>query len=211
MKKLILILVFIIVTAGITLNAQDFGRRGLWEIGGIVMYANNSIVTGGENVDGQSVSFFFINLPVYYLVTDGLQLGIVPEFVSVGISDDTNTDITLSVFGGFFSAAYVFKTGGSVYPFLEGRVGYNSINVSSSENIQLAKGNGVAQEVDETLSGIAWGFSGGIKVQIARGALLNFGVGYQQRTTNPEDNPDGLRNGLDVISVLAGFSVFLGR
>jgi len=175
------------------------------------MYANNSIVSGGETLD-ESVSIFFANVPVYYLVADGLQIGVIPEFVSVGVSD--GVDVTLSMFGGFFSTAYVFKTGGSVYPFIEGRIGYNSINISTTGDlgIGLEKGNSIAQEeIDETLSGIGWGFSGGIKVQLGKAALLNFGVGYQQRTTNPEENPGDLRNGLNVISVLAGFSVFLGR
>jgi len=209
MKKLISFFTCIFLIAAFTLNAQDFGRKGTWEIGGLVMYANNSIVAGGETLD-ETVSIFFANVPVYYLVTDGLQIGVVPEFVSIGVSD--GVDVTLSMFGGFFSTAYVFKTGGNVYPFIEGRIGYNSITVSSSEDIVLGKGSGIEQDViDETLSGIGWGFSGGIKVQLGKAALLNLGVGYQQRTANPEENTGDLRNGLNVISVLAGFSVFLGR
>jgi len=213
MKKLISIFICIFLAAIFTLNAQDFGRKGTWEIGGLVMYANNTLVSNGEteiNGVGTSVNLFFINVPVYYLVTDGLQIGIVPEFVSANVSVGDN-DATLSLFGGFFSTAYVFKTGGNVYPFIEGRIGYNSIDLSQSENIGLGKGSGIAQEEDdETLSGIGWGFSGGIKVQLGKAALLNLGVGYQQRTANPEDW-EGDRNGLNVISVLAGFSVFLGR
>lgn len=210
MKKLLSFFTCIFLVAAFTLNAQDFGRKGTWEVGGLVMYANNSIVLDGESLD-ESISFFFVNVPVYYMVADGLQIGVVPEFVSVGLSD--GIDVSLSVFGGFFSAAYSFKTGGSVYPFLEGRIGYNSVTISVSEvpDLELEKGNAIQQdEIDETASGIAWGFSGGIKVQIARGALLNFGVGYQQRTATPEEWEGG-RVGLDVITVQAGFSVFLGR
>jgi len=210
MKKLISFLVIIFITAGVTLNAQDFGRKGLWEVGGLVMYANNTIVSNGESLD-ESISFFFINVPVYYMVVDGWQIGIVPEYVSVGVSN--GADVTLSLFGGFFSTAYVFKTGGSVYPFIEGRIGYNSINVSTTGDLglDLSKGNGIAQEeVDESLTGIGYGFSGGIKIQLGKAALLNLGVGYQMRTTNPEDY-EGDRNGLNVISFLAGFSVFLGK
>jgi hypothetical protein len=210
MQKFTLFFMCIILSATVTLNAQDFGRKGLWELGGLVMYANNNIVVDGESQD-ESLNFFFVNVPVYYMPVDGWQIGIVPEFVSVGLGGDI--DATLSVFGGFFSTAYVFKTGGSVYPFIEGRVGYNSVNVSvgSVPDLELEKTTGIQQdEVDETLSGIGWGFSGGIKVQIARGALINFGVGYQQRTANPEDW-DGGRVGLDVITVQAGFAVFLGK
>lgn len=210
MKKLLSFFTCIFLVAAFTLNAQDFGRKGTWEVGGLVMYANNSIILDGESLD-ESISFFFVNVPVYYMVADGLQIGVVPEFVSVGLSD--GIDVSLSVFGGFFSTAYSFKTGGSVYPFLEGRIGYNSVTISVSEvpDLELEKGNAIQQdEIDETASGIAWGFSGGIKVQIARGALLNFGVGYQQRTATPEEWEGG-RVGLDVITVQAGFSVFLGR
>jgi hypothetical protein len=209
MKKVILFFMCIFLTATIALNAQDFGRKGLWELGGLVMYANNNIVVDGESMD-ESLGFFFINVPVYYMPVDGWQIGIAPEFVSVSLGGEA--DVSLSVFGGFFSTAYVFKTGGSVYPFIEGRIGYNSINVSTGEiDLEIEKTTGVQQDqVDETLSGIGWGFSGGIKVQIARGALLNLGIGYQQRTANPEDW-DGGRIGLDVITVQAGFAVFLGR
>ena len=214
MKKLISFLVIFFVTASVTLNAQDFGRKGTWEIGGLVMYANNTIVTNGEteiNGVGTSVSLFFINVPVYYLIADGLQIGVVPEFVSANVSSGDN-DLTLSLFGGFFSTAYVFKTGGSVFPFIEGRIGYNSITQSQSGSSPLSKGSGITQEeIDETFSGIGWGFSGGIKVQLGKAALLNLGVGYQQRTANHEDDTDDLRDGLNVISVLAGFSVYLGR
>ena len=210
MKKLISFLVIIFITAGVTLNAQDFGRKGLWEVGGLVMYANNTIVANGETLD-ESISFFFINVPVYYMVVDGWQIGIVPEYVSASAGFGDN-DATISLFGGYFSTAYVFKTGGSVYPFIEGRIGYNSITLSAEGDLpELGKGNSIAQEAaDETLSGIGYGFSGGIKIQLGKAALLNLGVGYQMRTTNPEDW-EGDRNGLNVISVLAGFSVFLGK
>ena len=214
MKKLISFFACIFLVAAFTLNAQDFGRKGTWEIGGLVMYANNTIVTDGEtevNGVGTSVNLFFINVPVYYMVIDGLQIGIVPEFMSANVSSGDN-DLTLSLFAGFFSTAYVFNTGGSVYPFIEGRIGYNSITQSQSGNSPLGKGSGIAQEdTDQTFSGIGWGFSGGIKVQLGKAALLNFGVGYQQRTANWEDATDDLRDGVNVISVLAGFSVFLGR
>lgn len=210
MKKFIPFLICAFVIVSVNLNAQDFGRKGIWELGGLVMYANNSIVVDGQSQD-ESLNFFFINVPVYYMPVDGWQIGVVPEFVSVGIGGDV--DATLSVFGAFLSTAYVFKTGGSVYPFIEGKIGYNSVNVSvgTVPNLELNKTTGIQQnEVDETLSGIGWGFSGGIKVQIARGALINFGVGYQQRTANPE-NWEGGRVGLDVITVQAGFAVFLGK
>lgn len=210
MKKLILFFICIFITVAVTLNAQDFARKGVWEIGGLVMYANNSLVVDGESMD-ESINFFFVNVPIYYFVVDGWQIGISPEFVSVNVGN--GVDVTLSVFGGFFSTAYAFKTGGSVYPFLEGRIGYNSVNISVSEvpDLELTKGSAVQQdEIDETASGIAWGFSGGIKVQVAKGALINLGVGYQQRTANPEDW-EGDRIGLDVITVQAGVSIFLGK
>ena len=209
--------IILLLCCTVTLNAQDFGRKGLWEVGGLVMYANNTLVVDGEtefNDESISVNFFFINVPVYYMVIDGWQIGIVPEYVSAGLSSG-DADATISLFGGFFSTAYVFKTGGSVYPFIEGRIGYNSINVSTTGD----PGIGIGADTDETLSGICWGFSGGIKVQLGKAALLNIGVGYQQRTTDP-DNPEDLgfpadydlgRTGLNAIVVMAGFSVFLGK
>ncbi|MGD8307538.1 MAG: hypothetical protein PVF17_12850 [Ignavibacteria bacterium] len=208
MKKLILLFCAVFLLTSFT-NAQNYGKQGVWELGGMVMYANTTLVANGETVDG-SVGVFFANVPAYYFIMEGLQIGIIPEFVSVSVSEElAGSETTLSAFGGYVSAAYVFKTGGNVYPFLEGRFGYNSVNVTT--DIALIKSAGTQQAaLDETLSGIGFGFSGGIKVQIARGALLNFGVGYQMRTVNPEDY-DGDRNGINVIVASAGFSIFLGR
>lgn len=208
MKKLILFICAAFLLTSFT-NAQNYGKQGVWEIGGLAMYANTKLVANGETVDG-SVGIFFANVPAYYFIMEGLMVGVIPEFVSVTVSQElAGSETTLSAFGGYVSAAYVFKTGGNVYPYLEGRFGYNSVNVTT--DIALVKSAGTQQAaIDETLSGIGFGFSGGIKVQIARGALLNFGVGYQMRTVNP-DNWEGDRNGVNVIVAMAGFSIFLGN
>ena len=209
MKRLLTIISCILIFSA-SITAQDYAKKGLWDLGGLILYSNNTIVADGVTQD-ETVSVFFVDLPVNYFIIDGLSIGVVPEFLSVGVSD--GVDITMSAFGIYFSTAYNFNMKGSVYPFIEGRIGYNSININVKEipELGLAKGNATTQDaVDETLSGIGWGFTGGIKVQIAKGALVNLGVGYQQRTINPE-NWEGDRNGLNVISVLAGFTVFLGK
>lgn len=211
MKKVILFVCAVFLLTSVS-NAQNYGKQGIWEIGGVAMFASNTIVSNGTSLDG-TVSVFFANTPVYYFVMEGLAIGIVPEFASISIGQElAGSDVTLSAFGGFLSAEYVFKTGGNVYPYLEGRFGYNSVNISTGNVIIPLKTTSTQQTVgvDETISGIGFGFSGGIKVEIARGALLNFGVGYQMRTFNP-DAWEGDRNGLNSIVAAAGFSVFLGR
>ncbi len=210
----------IFLAAAFTLNAQDYAKKGIFELGGLVMYANNTFVLDGETefdigtgqAESVSINFFFVNMPLSYFVIDGLQIGVIPEYVSVGL--DVGGDVTLSTLGIYFASAYNFNLKSSVYPFIQGRFGYNHINLSASGDNPAETG-----DQDLTFSGIGWGFSGGIKIQIAKGALLSLGVGYQQRTTDPDSPADvGFpadydlgRVGLNVIVVQAGFSVFLGR
>jgi hypothetical protein len=220
MKKFVLLFSFIFLFSSFTITAQDYAKKGVFELGGLVMYANNTVVAGGETDfdigGGQttdvSISFFFANVPLSYFVIDGLQIGIIPEFVSVGLdASGLNADATLSVLGIYFATAYNFNLKSSVYPFIQGRFGYNSINISSNTDPNTLLKTSQETTLDETLSGIGWGFSGGIKVQLGKAGLLSFGAGYQQRTANPDPNEGDLRNGLNVITVQAGFSVFLGK
>jgi hypothetical protein len=217
-----------------TLNfsfAQDFAKKGIWELGGSVSYTNNSFVFDGESdeINGfkiPSASTFLVNVPVYYFIADGWQIGLVPEYASLYLGND-DSDISASVFGIFLSTSYVFETGGSVYPFIEGKIGYSSANItidgeqSGSGFVAVFRNSNNGQQTGELLdlaaSGIGWGFSGGIKVQIAKGALINFAAGYQQRTLDLEENPEyGIpgdldRSGINSIMVSLGFSVFLGK
>jgi len=232
MKKLLSFFTCIFLVAAFTLNAQDYAKKGVWELGGSISYSNNSLVINGESgeMDGfeiPSISTFMVNIPVYYFVVDGWQIGLVPEFVSLSSGTD-DFDFSTSAYGIFFSTSYNFKTGGSVYPFIEGRVGYSAANLSLDADIdlgefELLKGNAVQQDnmLDETLSGLGWGFSGGIKIQVGKAALINLGVGYQQRTYDPEETitvageeievGEFDRNGINTILVSAGVSIFLGR
>jgi hypothetical protein len=215
-----------------TLNfsfAQDFAKKGIWELGGSVSYTNNSFVFDGESGEANgfkipSASTFLVNVPVYYFIADGWQIGLVPEYASLSLGSD-DFDISASVYGIFLSTSYVFKTGGSVYPFIEGKIGYSSANITIDGEqagfVTVFRNNNEVRQngelFDQAASGIGWGFSGGIKVQIAKGALINFAAGYQQRTLDPEENPEsGIsgdldRTGINSIMVSLGFSVFLGK
>jgi hypothetical protein len=240
MKKLISFFICIFLAAAFTLNAQDYAKKGVWELGGSISYSNNSLVIDGESdkleIDGgsgvflevPSISTFIVNVPVSYFVIDGWQIGLVPEYLSIStgtkIDNLIDVDISTSAYGIFFSTAYNFNTGGSVYPFLGGMFGYNSATITIDlladlSGIGLLKGNAIQQQQTEevTASGIGWGFSGGIKIQVGKGALVNLGVGYQQRTLDPDPDEElGIpadldRSGVNTILVSAGVSIFLGR
>ena len=231
MKILMSFFICIFLAAVFTLNAQDYAKKGVWELGGSISYSNNSLVIDGESgeMDGfniPSINTFMVNIPVYYFVVDGWQIGLIPEYVSLSVGSDQLFDVSTSAYGIFFSTAYNFKTGGSVYPFIEGRVGYSAASLTLDADIsgiELFKGNAIQQDnvLDETLSGLGWGFSGGIKIQVGKAALINLGAGYQQRTYDPDETitiageeiPTGEfdRNGINTILVSAGVSIFLGR
>jgi hypothetical protein len=227
MKKFVLLFSFVFLLTSFV-SAQDYGKKGIWELGGSASFTSNSFVIDGESgdiaegVEMPTATTFLLNIPVAYFVTDGLQIGLIPEFASLSVGNNL-LDASVSAFGGFFQAAYAFKTGGSVYPYLGGHVGYSSatlkLEIDESLTTGLLKGNSTqaTQTVDLTASGLGWGVNGGIKVQIAKGALLNIGIGYYQRTYTPEENADlGIpadlkRTGVDTFMGSVGFSVFLGK
>jgi len=255
MKKLILLFSIVFLFTSLS-NAQDYGKKGIWELGGSASFTSNSFVIDGHsdrigddpanNITGieiPSATTILINFPVSYFIMDGLNIGLVPEFLSANVSQES-VDITTSAYGIFFSAGYAFKTGGSVYPFINGMVGYSAANISLSADSSgfgsllggLAKTNNAeatnttTSVLDETASGLGWGVTGGIKIQISKGALLTLGVGYHQRTYDPPEtvtifgqevqtgtqdqngNVQPLdRTGVNSIVISLGFSVFLGK
>jgi hypothetical protein len=257
MNKLVLLFSTVFLLTSFTV-AQNYAKKGTWEFGGSASFTSNSFVVDGEseiggdpanNVRGFEIpttTTILFNIAVGYFVVDGLQIGLVPEYLNANVGDES-FDVTTSAYGIFFSTSYAFNTGGSVYPFLGGMVGYSAANISLDADTSglgsllgglggLPKTTGTQTTnttgsiFDETASGLGWGVTGGIKIQISKGALLSLAVGYHQRTYDPPEtisvfgteiptgnlDPDGNivpldRTGINSFVVSLGFSVFLGK
>ncbi len=186
MKKLLVLISCISFLSIISINAQDFATKGTWEAGGSISWSSITTVNDGESSEN-SLSQFVVEVPIYYFVIKGFELGLIPSFTSLSYGDGS-----ASAFLIYLAPAWNFNTNSNAYPFMEGRIGYNTA------------GNG------ETESGIAWAVIGGVKVQIGGGALIRFSIGYSQITLEESGNEGG-RDGQNVIGIGAGFSVFFGN
>jgi hypothetical protein len=171
--------------SALNLSAQDFAKRGIWEVGGNISYTSLTSVSNGETSEN-SLGTFTLDVPVYYFVIDGLALGLIPNYVTASLGDNS-----ASAFDILFGLAYNIATRSTVYPYAEGRIGYNTTS------------NG------DTRSGIVWAGIGGVKVQVGGNALLNFGIEYSQSTLEREGHEGG-RSGTNVFAFRAGFAIFAG-
>ena len=76
MKKLVLFFSVIFIISSIT-SAQDYAKKGTWELGGSASFTSNSFVVDGESgdiapgVEMPTATTFLLNIPVGYFVVDG--------------------------------------------------------------------------------------------------------------------------------------------
>jgi hypothetical protein len=188
MKKCFLICLSFVTILCLNVKAQDFGTKGIIETGGVISFTSITDVSNGETAD-ESTTLFALEPIIGYFVANGFEIGLMPIYVSQSFDDNST-----SMFGIFLAPAYNFNTGGNVYPFIEGRIGYNTVNYDDGDD-------------DQSLSGLSYGGRGGIKVQLGGNSLLNFGVEYMMITLDPEDW-EGDRNGENILAISAGWTVF---
>lgn len=192
MKKFFTLFTIVFLSCGISLFAQNFAKMGTVELGGTLGFNSTTQVSNGEAADESSTTIFF-NPYFGYFFINSLEVGIIPTFSTSSFGDQSQNN-----FGVLLAPAYNFDLGNCWYPFIEGRVGYNT----SSQD------DGDDQTDDPSFSGLAWGFRGGVKAQVGNNALVIVSVFYNNVTMNPE-NWDGDRNGQNVIGIEAGVAIFL--
>ena len=186
MKKLLLSVTVIILSFSLNLMAQDYAKEGIWEVGGRINYTSTTYVSNGETAE-HSYNVFSLHVPYYYFPIDGLEVGLIPGYENVSYGDNSASALDISL-----GLAYNFQTKGNAYPFLEGRIGYNSTS------------NGDAK------SGMVWLLAGGVKLQVGGNALVSIGFAYEQSTLENSDNEEG-RDGSNAWGIDAGFAVFFGK
>lgn len=194
MKKIFTLLFVALLFGSISLNAQNFATKGTLEFGGSVGFSSTTFVNNGESSEN-SLSAFSIEPYIGYFIINSFELGIIPTFSTSSYGDNSETD-----FGIYFAPSWNFDLKSNVYPFVEGRIGYNTASYDDGNS-----------ETDESsYSGLAWGLRGGIKLQVGNSALVNLSLSYDQMTLNPEDW-EGDRNGANNFGVNAGFTIFIGK
>lgn len=191
MKKLYSLLAVLLAFTSLSFS-QNFATKGTIEAGGSLGFSSTTNVSNGETADNSSTTFR-IEPYIGYFITNGLELGIVPSFSTSSFGDNSSTS-----FGGYFAPAWNFDLRSNLFPFIEGRIGYNSYD------------DGISITDDPSYGGIAQGVRGGVKVKLGNSGLFNVSLSYDQMTMNPEDW-DGDRNGQNVLAANAGFTVFFGR
>lgn len=193
MKNFFFFLLVFSLFCGASLFAQDFAQKGTWEFGGAISYTSTTDVNNGETADHSTNQFSF-EVPVGYFVIDGLEFGITPEIMTSSHDQTSQT-----WFGIYFSPAWNFDLGSSAYPFIEGRIGYQSWTYDPGENFD-----------SHTYNGLGWGVLGGVKIQLGKNAIVNVGIGYMQHTMEGENHTGG-RDGENIFGGRIGFTVFINE
>jgi len=190
MKKSFILLttiLLILLATACDVHAQ-FATKNCIELGGTVSYSSTTVVTNGTAAD-QSTSLFQFMPFLNYYVSDGFFLGLSPAIDIVkaaGAADATN------IFALFITPGYTFSSRSSVFPYIEGLVGYNSSATGGT-----------------SLSGISFGAKGGIKVAVGNNGLASVGVSYM--LINLSAKGADKRNGFNNLAITLGFSVFIPR
>lgn len=174
--------------------AQNFPNRGTLEVGGSLGFSSTTNVVNGQS-SSNSTSTFRIEPYIGYFIINSFELGIEPSFTRTGSGDYSST-----TFGIYLAPAWVFNLRSNLYPFIEGRIGYNSSSVD----------DGIPLTPDISSGGFAWGFKGGMKFQVGKSSLVNMAITYDQITMNPKDWT-GNRNGKNIFGVNAGVTIFFSK
>lgn len=191
MKNLFYSVIILIFFGSVSISAQGFANRGVWELGGMIGFSSTTEVYDGETGDDALTQFTFEPY-VGYFVINCVELGLIPSFSSL-----SQGDASLTSFDIYFAPAYNFNLHSAAFPFVEGRIGYGTATYDYGEG-------------SNTASGLSWALRGGLKYQVGSSAIVNVSLGYTQHTRNPKDW-DGGRIGDNVFDVMAGFTIFVGH
>ena len=129
MKKFFTIIIIFLLAGGISMFAQDFAHKGVVEIGGTVGFNSSTTVIDGESAN-ESYTQFWFNPYVGYFIMNNFEVGVIPTFSTASFGDNSSTS-----FGILFAPAYNFDLHSSFYPFLEGRIGYNTSSYDDGNSL----------------------------------------------------------------------------
>ncbi len=183
-------LLFFLSSATIAQEKQ-FATEGTTELAGTISYSNFTMVSNGETSDND-LSIFTLAPQIGYFIADGFELGLgtgislLPGYSSISPNEGESTNILQLFLAPSYNLMIENK---SLYPFLEGQLGYTSM--SSGNN---------------TESGFSYGGRIGIKVVAANNFLITFSAQYLLITLNREGAEK--RNGINYLTIGVGVSGF---
>lgn len=195
MKKAITILtiiVLLLLTTACSIHAQ-YATRGVVDLGGAISFSSSTAVANGESADN-STSLFQFTPSVNYFIMDGFSLGLTPGITVLKIAGASESIKNYSI---FFTPAYTFTTKSSVFPYVQGMIGYTALQTDASP----VGGGG---KLD--LTGLSFGGKGGVKIAVGNSGLVNIGVSYIMYTLNAEGADK--RSGFNSLAVGVGYSVY---
>ena len=118
---------------------------------------------------------------------DNFSVGFAP---SINILDVAHSTSTTKFYGIFAVPGYTFNTNSNVFPFIEGIVGYTSVDFGAGSN-----------------SGLSYGGKGGIKVMVGNNGAASFGFSYMIIDVSPSGSTG--RTGFNNFAFSVGYSVFI--
>jgi hypothetical protein len=127
-----------------------------------------------------------------YYITDGFSLGLSPgiDMLKFTYSGKSYSEKLYAI---FFVPGYAFTTHGSLFPFIEGMVGYTAVS-----------GDGLTDA-----SGISFGGKGGVKLLVGSNGVITAGLSYMLFNLSPKGADK--RSGFNDLAVSFGYSVLLPK
>jgi hypothetical protein len=192
MKRFLTVIVFVLSVSILTFS-QDFAKKGTWEFGGSVGFTSSTSVSADQNDPNGATTTFSFSPQVGYLITDNFELSLLP-FSFISTSYHTYSS---SQFNFLLAPTWNFEMYSNIYPYIQALIGYGTESFKHD----------VPDGYDYTVSGLDYGVQGGIKLQVAKSSILNFGLSYLM--TNRKQSGETGRFGDNIFQVMAGFSVFI--
>ena len=190
MKKSFILLTTILLILFVTacnVHAQ-FATKNCFELGGTVSFSSTTVVTDGTAASESTSLLQFMPFLNYY-VSDGFFLGLSP---GINILKAAGSSESTKIYALFLTPGYTFSSRSSVFPYIEGLVGYTA-----------------SESGGTSLSGISFGGKGGIKVAVGNNGLASIGISYMLVNLSPKGADK--RSGFNNLAITLGFSVFIPK
>jgi hypothetical protein len=186
-------IMLLLLLAACNAHAQ-YATKNVVELGGSISYSSSTAVTSG-NVADKSTSIFQFLPYVNYFITDGFSLALAPGINIVKLAGASSS---ITMYALFLSPGYTFSTGGKIFPYIEGMVGYTALK--SDSNPLGGTGN-----LDQ--GGLSFGGKAGIKIGVGNSGLAAIGASYILINLSPKGADS--RTGINNLAFSLGYSIYL--
>jgi len=184
-------IILLLLLAACDAHAQ-YATMNVVELGGSISYSSSKTVTNGD-VSNESISIFQFLPYVNYFIIDGFSLALVPGINIVKLS---STSPSITNYALFLSPGYTFSTGGKLFPYIEGMVGYTALK---SDKSPLGSTN-----LDQ--GGISFGGKAGVKIAAGNSGMAAIGASYILLNLSPKGADK--RTGLNNLAFSLGYSIY---